>query len=78
MMEINTSMLIKLNPEQTLRLLLWAEKHATAEIEADCEPSGYSLTIEISGPYGCGAAAHKGSSELDLGDIEVTLVEESQ
>lgn len=65
------SMHIKLDPGQTDRLLGWAGKHAAAEVEAGCEPSGYDLVIGVGGPYGCSVEARQGRAALDLGEAQV-------
>ena len=44
-----TRMQITLNAEQTARLLEWAGKATEAEVEADCEPSGYMLEVAAGG-----------------------------
>ena len=71
------SMQIKLDAQQTNRLLEWAGRLTTSEVDADCEPSGYTLVVEVGGPFGCSVEARKGGSTLDLGDVEVELRKES-
>lgn len=66
-------MKITLNTEQQQALLAWAGENTAAEVEAGCEPSGYSLVIGISGPFGCSVEAVFGSRRLDLGEVEVEL-----
>ena len=69
---MNTSKILclRLTPEQTTRLLSWAREWAEREVEADCEPSGYALTIDVGGPCACTATARKGSSQIDLGAVD--------
>lgn len=68
---------IKLDIEQTRRLLDWAGQHTTAEVESDCEPSGYYLVIGVGGSCGCDIEARKGGSTLDLGEAARELVDAS-
>lgn len=53
-------------------LLEWAGNIARAEAAADCEPSGYQLCISVSS-IGAEAEAIRGSSRIDLGDVEVLI-----
>ena len=70
-------MQIQLNAEQTERLLDWSGKAGAAEVEADCEPSGYQLEISVwSGCSWVEAVGHGG--RLDLGDVTVDLLEASE
>jgi hypothetical protein len=65
---------IKLTVEQTDRLLAWAGAHTRAELDADCEPSGYFLEIAVALSYGCSATARNSADRLDLGDVDFDLV----
>ncbi|WP_440224436.1 hypothetical protein ACQQ2N_04245 [Dokdonella sp. MW10] len=66
---------LRFDQNQTRRLLAWAGHHARAEVEAGCEPAGYTLVIDVAGPFGCAAHAEKGSSSLELGDIMLDITE---
>ena len=72
-----TRMQITLNAEQTARLLEWAGKTTEAEVEADCEPSGYMLEVAIGGVPSW-AEAVGGGGRIDLGDVDVALIDEDQ
>lgn len=68
-------MQITLSTEQTAKVLEAAGKWVEAEVNADCEPSGYGLEISIT------AAAHWaeaviGGERIDLGDVSVELIDE--
>lgn len=75
MSEVEREMHIRLSREQTKSLLKWARKITTAHIDADCEPPGYDLHIAIGGGYPSSVEAISGSSRLDLGDVDVDLLE---
>lgn len=45
---MSSKLVIELDEQTTKRYLELAAKRSESEIEADCEPSGASLTIEIS------------------------------
>ena len=66
-------MVITLSKAQQEIILRHAGELLEAEINADCEPSGYYLTIGIHGVYGSDATAHFGSRIIELGDVSVSL-----
>ena len=66
-------MLIKLSEEQEHRLLEWSARFAEAELDADIEPAGYEITIEIAPPLPSLAIARKGAQALELGEVVVLL-----
>ncbi len=66
---------IRLSREQTRRLLEWSGRRVEAEVNASIEPSGYRLEIEIDACLPNTIQAKSGSSEIDLGDVDLTLVE---
>lgn len=68
-------MQITLSAGQTARLLDAAGTHTAAEVDADCEPSGYVLEIAITSVERW-AEAIIGGQRLDLGDVNVQLIEE--
>ena len=72
-----TRMQITLNAEQTARLLEWAGKATEAEVEADCEPSGYMLEVAAGGAPSWAEAVGTGG-RIDLGDVDVALIDEEQ
>lgn len=69
-----TRMQITLDAEQTARLLEWAGKATHAEVDADCEPSGYTLDIAIGSfpPY---AEAQGIAGRIELGEVGVKLLD---
>lgn len=72
----NTRMQITLSAEQTARLLEWAGKATQVEVEADCEPSGYTLEIAMGG-FPAWAEAVGIGGRIDLGDVDVVLIGDS-
>ena len=68
------SMRISLTPEQTAQLLTWARGNTRAEVDADCEPGGYVIQIKIGG-FVNSADAVRGNERLDLGDIDVDVID---
>ncbi|MFO1517574.1 MAG: hypothetical protein U1F22_11690 [Lysobacterales bacterium] len=71
----NAQLQIVLSPQQTTFLLDWAAKIAQQHSEADCEPPGYTLEINVGArPYRSVAHAKCGSLALDLGEVFCELV----
>ena len=66
-------MQITLSKEQELRLRQWISPMTEAEVNAEIEPTGYSIEIEIAGPLGTWAVARKGTCVLELGEVELTM-----
>jgi hypothetical protein len=75
MIKAGREMHIRLSREQTHRLLVWAGSTLEAEVNADCEPSGYYLEIGVGAGYPHSIEAISGAGRLDLGDIHLDLVE---
>lgn len=69
---------IRLSPEQTRRLHEWAAARTAAEVEADCEPSGFRLDIAIGGGIPAFAEAVGGGGRLDLGEVDVMAIEQER
>ena len=51
-------------------------QHTHAEVEADCEPSGYEIILSVSPPYRNDAILRLGSREIDLGEVNVVFEHE--
>ena len=66
------AMIIRLRDLQEEALLDWAGKRTHGEVEADCEPSGYELRVDVSA-YGAFVRARAGQSELDLGGCDIEM-----
>ena len=64
-------MLIRFTREQQDRLLEWAGAFTSSELEADVEPSGYRILIEVAPPEGVSAIACTGDSLLELGEVVI-------
>jgi hypothetical protein len=67
---------IQLSQEATEKYLAYASKRVEAEVNADCEPSGVSIQLEI-GPahYGSIAYLKTGNEYIELGEAEVEIIE---
>lgn len=68
------SLRVSLTPEQTAQLLTWARRGTLAEVDAECEPGGYVIQIEIGGFANC-ATAVRGHERLDLGDVDIDFID---
>ena len=77
MSEVERELHIRLSREQTRRLHEWAAKRTAAEVQASCEPSGFYLEIGVAGGYPSTIEAIAGSVRLDLGEVDVTLIDVS-
>ena len=51
-------------------------QHTHAEVEADCEPSGYEIIVAVCPPYSNNAILRIGSREIDLGEAIVVFEHE--
>lgn len=65
-------MIIRLTQDQQKKLLDWSGEITSAHHNEDSLAPGYELVIGFS-MLGVEALARSGESELDLGDVEVTL-----
>jgi hypothetical protein len=63
---------ITITPEQVARLRAMVEPLHAAHANADCEPPGFSITIQFLGPFGTHAVAQCSGSTIDLGDVDVS------
>ena len=64
---------ITLDEEATKKYMAWATKRAEAEGEADMEPCGRTIVIEI-GPSWMGSSAFDGGGQIEFGDADVELI----
>jgi hypothetical protein len=64
---------ITLAEDQQQMLMDWSAENTAAEVEAECEPSGYRLEIHVS-PYGVRAEAIFGARRLELGEVQLELL----
>lgn len=64
------AIVIWLSDTQEEELMNWSKERTAAEVASGCEPSGYSLTVDI-WILGTEARATAGSAELLLGPCEV-------
>jgi len=72
------SMHIILSPDQTQRIFELSREKTRAEVEASCEPSGFyiELLIGVGAGFPSSADVRFNGKDIDLGDVEVTLVDE--
>lgn len=69
-------LVITLSEEATERWLELASARTKAEVDEDCEPSGSSLLVDI-GPYYSSCSYHGSGDYIELGEVDVGLVEGS-
>lgn len=63
---------ITLDEEATKQYLEWASRRSQAEGEADIEPSGRTIMVEI-GSW-MGSSVYDGGGQIEFGDADVELV----
>lgn len=68
-------LVITLDEAVTEKYLELAGEKTKAEVDADCCPSGVSLKIDISGPWGSSASFMAGNQYIEIGDVTVDLIE---
>ncbi len=66
-------MKIELSKQQVDELLTNVRRHTLAEVDADCEPSGYVLEIHVGGAMEPEAVVKVGDRRFPLGPVELTL-----
>jgi len=69
-------LVIELSEEATEKYFKWAGEWAEAQGNADCEPCGVAIKVDI-GPhiYGCYASSAMGKEEIEFGEVEVNIIE---
>ena len=65
---------ITLDEEATRKYLAWASANVAAHVEADMEPCGCSITIDIGGPYGSSAGCMINGEYFEFGEADVDIV----
>ncbi len=69
-------LIIELTVEATEKYLAYASGKTTSEVNADCEPSGSTISIEIApDPYDSSVYAYLGKKLVDFGEAKVNLVD---
>jgi hypothetical protein len=66
---------ISLNEQATENYLLWARSQVEAEINADCEPSGVCIRVDID-PTCFPSEASTTDAQITFGDCDVCLIED--
>ena len=64
---------ITLDEDATKKYMAWATQRAEGEGEADMEPCGRTIMIEI-GPSWMGSSAFDGGGQIEFGDADVELI----
>jgi len=72
------SMHIVLSAVQTRRIFEQSREQTRAEVDAVCEPAGFyiQLLIGVGGGFPSSVDVRVNGKDIDLGDVEVTLVDE--
>ncbi|MGX5203193.1 hypothetical protein [Aliikangiella sp. IMCC44632] len=65
---------VELSAEATAKYLDWVKKRTRAEVAADCEPSGATISIDICPPYFNLVYAMQGEEKIEFGEADVELV----
>ncbi len=65
---------ITLDEEATKKYLEWASGKLEAEVDADMEPCGCSIIVEIGGPYPSSAGCKVNGKYFEFGEADVDLV----
>lgn len=71
---MSKNLVIRFDEEATEKYLKLAEARMIAEVEANCEPCGVSIKIEV-GPDSYGSYAYLGDNSI--GEVSVELLEET-
>lgn len=62
---------IELSTQQVALLRDFVNPIIAANVAAECEPPGFSVTVTFLGPYGTSAVGECGGRTIDLGDVSV-------
>lgn len=65
---------ITLSEEATARYLAIASGKTEAEVNADCEPSGASIRVDISHIFSMVMVEHGSNNWVDVGEADVDLI----
>ena len=69
-------LVIQLSEKATAKYLAYASAKTETEVNADCEPSGCTISIAIAPvPYGSDASAVLGGEYIEFGEVEIELVD---
>jgi hypothetical protein len=66
-------MVITLTIEQQEKILKWIQPINEAHGLEDVEPPGYTIEIDVGGPYGCYAWAVCGKARVELNEVKLEL-----
>jgi hypothetical protein len=66
-------MVITFTIEQQSKLLAWAGAITEGHVNADCEPPGYALRIDVASPWNPEARAVCGANTIELGEVSLQL-----
>lgn len=70
-------LVITLDEVSTERYFEYAQRKAFAEIEADCEPGGVSIGVNVSpsNVYSSEVYLEQGNEKIDIGEAMVEIIE---
>ncbi len=68
-------LVITFDEETTEKYLELARGKTTGEVDAECIPAGVSIKVDIGGPWGCSAYFISGNRNVEIGDVDVDLIE---
>lgn len=66
---------ITLSEGATTKYLAIASGKTEAEVNADCEPSGSSVKVDIGHIYSTAMVEQGGNDWVDVGEVDVELIE---
>ena len=69
-------LIITLDEETTAQWFEMAARKTTAEVNADCLPSGSTLQVEICPSFGNTVFIGKGSNRVEIGEAEIEIIHE--
>ena len=69
-------LIITLDEETTAMWFEMALRKTTAEVDADCLPSGSTLQIEICPPFGNTVFIGDGKDRVEIGEAEIEIIHE--
>ncbi len=72
---MSKKLIITLNDEITDKYSSLARSKTQAEVDEDCSPSGVTIRIDITPPFGDTAFFLDGSEWVELGEVSVELNE---
>jgi hypothetical protein len=73
---MSQKLIIELSQEATEKYLACARGRAEAEVNNDCEPSGYTIRVDIApGPFDSCVYAEQNGEFIEFGEAKINLIE---